>query len=60
MATCIYEYACSEMMQLTVVWGGVLDLAFRLAGAARKPFIMTTGTQVWTLSPSSNNDDSLN
>ena len=38
-------------MQLTVVFGG-LDFAYRLAGAARRPLLMTTGTRVWTLNPS--------
>ena len=38
-------------MQLTVVvWGG-LDFAYHLAGAARRPLIMTTSTRVWTLNP---------
>ena len=39
-------------MQPTVVVRGRLDFVYRLAGAGRRPLIMTTGTRVWTLNPS--------
>ena len=42
-------------MLLTVVVGGGLDFVYRLAGAARRPLLMTTGTLVWTLNPSLDN-----
>ena len=35
--------------------GGGLDFAYRLAEATRRPLLMTTGTRVWTLNPSTLN-----
>ena len=35
--------------------GGGLDFAYRLAAAARRPLLMTTGPPVWTLNPSGYN-----
>ena len=47
----IYEYACNEHAADGGCGGG-LDFAYRVAGASRRPLLMTTGTRVWTLNPS--------
>ena len=50
----IYEYACNEHAAIGGCGGG-LDFAYHLAGAARRPLLMTTGTRPWTLNPSKYN-----
>ena len=46
----IYEYACNEHAGDSGCGGG-LDFAYHLTGASRRPLLMTTSTQVWTLNP---------
>ena len=45
------EYACNEHAAEGGCGGG-FDFAYRLAGAARRLLLTTTGTRGWTLNPS--------